>query len=161
MQISALLLTIAAAATFPDTGPVTTDLTKCSEILSTTNYVAPEVFSAESCLQKFDCYDVNYGYKSVREGHWNYREIPASVSQAVSDCDHCLAKAWQDCSNTQGFPAEGMNSADRECVEKSYKECKPSNSLTDEASRWEPVTAPVEDEAGHRTGISAGEGSTA
>lgn len=58
MQISALLLTVAAAAvanaadpdwTFPDTnafgGPVTTDLTKCGEILSTTNYVAPEAFS--------------------------------------------------------------------------------------------------------------------
>lgn len=51
MQISALLLTVAAAAVAnaADTnafgGPVTTDLTKCGEILSTTNYVAPEAFS--------------------------------------------------------------------------------------------------------------------
>lgn len=64
MQISALLLTVAAAAvanaqtnpdgTFPDTnaygGPVTTDLTKCGEILPTTNYVAPEAFSVSSPL---------------------------------------------------------------------------------------------------------------
>lgn len=54
-----------------------------------------------------------------------------------------------------------MNTADRECVEKSYKECKPSDPLTNEAYKWEPIAAPVEDEAGHRTGMSVEEGSTA